>query len=128
MAYNSYFPTGYQQPYYQPQMQQPQNQGVVWVQGIEGAKAHPIAAGQAVLLMDSDADCMYLKSADATGMPSLRIFDYVERTNAPQKATGADMSDFLTKEDILPYATKDDLKTALSALKDEITSELKVRG
>lgn len=128
MAYNSYFPTGYQQPYYQPQMQQPQNQGVVWVQGIEGAKAHPIAAGQAVLLMDSDADCMYLKSADATGMPSLRIFDYVERTKAPQNATGADVSDFLTKEDILPYATKDDLKTALSALKDEITKELKIKG
>ena len=84
MAYNNYFPTGYQpyQPMYQNnpmqnnQMQnnQQQNGGVIWVQGLEGAKAYPVSAGQAVLLMDSDSNCLYLKSADQTGMPSLRIF------------------------------------------------------
>ena len=132
MAYNSFFPAGYQ-PYYQPQMQaqmqpqmQTQNQqsGIVWVQGIEGAKAHPVAAGQAVLLMDSDANCLYLKSADATGMPMLRIFDYTERTSTPQPQN-ADMSDFLTKEDAEVYATKDDVKKAISDFEKKLKGKKK---
>lgn len=134
MAYNNYFPIGYQNPYYQPNVPpiaqpapqgQQQGQGVVWVQGIEGAKAHPVAAGQAVLLMDSDADCMYLKSADATGMPSLRIFDYKERTAATTSPKNADLSGFITKEDILPFATKDDVKKAISDLEKKLKGKKK---
>lgn len=126
MAYNNYFPAGYQpyQPMFQNnQMQQPQvaqqQNGIVWVQGIEGAKAHPVAAGQAVLLMDSDSNCLYLKSADQTGMPSLRIFDYKERTNTPQEAPELDMSEFLRKEDLSPYVTKEELKKAISEIQKE---------
>lgn len=116
MAYNYYFPTGYQQRY---MPQQPVNNGVVWVQGIEGAKAHPVTAGQSVLMMDSDSDCLYLKSADASGMPSLRVFDYVERKTS-QKPQNEDMSAFLTEEDLSDYATKDDLKKAISALEKKL--------
>lgn len=137
MAYN-FFPTGYQ-PYPQaypqqapqqmnPQQIYPQNQqsnGIVWVQGIEGAKSHPVQAGQAVLLMDSESNCMYLKSADQTGMPSLRVFDYTERTEAPQKAQNLDMSDFLRKDDLSDYITKADLKTAISDLKKEFKKKVK---
>ena len=111
MAYNNYFPMGYQgYPQSYPQAY-PQNQssGVVWVQGIEGAKAHPVAAGQAVLLMDSDSNCLYLKSADASGMPSLRIFDYTERT-ASQEPKTTDMSAFALKDDLDILATKEELK------------------
>lgn len=117
MPYN-YFPMTYQQNY--PQSYPQQNNGVVWVQGIEGAKAYPVAAGQAVLLMDSDSDCLYLKSADQSGMPSLRVFDYTERINTPQKPKNEDLSGFLTKEDMLHYATKDDLKKAILELKEEL--------
>lgn len=129
MAYNNYFPQGYQ-PYPQayPQMNQmnqqipqyqqqtQQNNGIVWVQGIEGAKAHPVAAGQAVLLMDSDSNCLYLKSADQTGMPSLRIFDYKERTNTSQNAPDLDLSGFVRQDDLSLYATKKDLSEAISRL------------
>jgi len=125
MAYNNYFPQGYQ-PYpqvYPQQMnpQYPQNQtnGIVWVQGIEGAKAHPVGAGQAVLLMDSDSNCLYLKSADQTGMPSLRVFDYTERIDTPQKPQNADLSEFCTKEDLSHYVTKEDLKKAISDIRKE---------
>lgn len=135
MAYN-FFPAGYQPQTYpqaypqqmnQPQMYQqnaPQNQsGIVWVQGIEGAKAHPVAAGQSVLLMDSDASCLYLKSADQTGMPTLRVFDYTERTNTPQKAQNADVTEFVKAGDLSHYVTKDDLKTAISSLKRELSKK-----
>ena len=122
MAYNNFFPAGYQPiyPAYQPQQQPQQQSGVTWVQGIEGAKAHPVAPGQAVLLMDSDSNCLYLKSADASGMPSLRVFDYKERINTPQKPQNAEMSEFLTKEDLSDYATRKDLEREILDLKEEI--------
>ena len=115
MGYQQNYPQVY--PQQTQQMQQPQNNSIVWVQGIEGAKAHPVAPGQAVILMDSDADCLYLKSADMTGMPSLRVFDYKERSNAPQETQNKDMSKFLTEEDVSDYVTKDELKKAISDLK-----------
>jgi hypothetical protein len=128
MAYNNFFPAGYQPVYPQsypqgypqnPQQnfQPQQNSGIVWVQGIEGAKAHPVAPGQAVLLMDSDSNCLYLKSADQTGMPSLRIFDYKERTNMPQEPKNDDLSAFARKEDLSVYVTKDELKKAISDIR-----------
>lgn len=135
MAYNNYFPAGYQpyQPMYQNnpiqnnpvQNNQQQNSGVIWVQGLEGAKAYPVAAGQAVLLMDSDSNCLYLKSADQTGMPSLRIFDYTERTETPQKPQNLDVSEFLTKDDLSLYVTKDELKKAISDIQKEKKKKVK---
>lgn len=92
MAYN-YFPYNYQ-PY---QTQQPQNT-ILWVQGIEGAKAHPVAAGGSVLLMDSEETQFYIKTADAAGMPTLRVFKYEELTQT-QKPT-VDMSGYVTKEEL----------------------------
>ena len=69
-------PFSMQQP---AQQQAPQN-GINWVQGIEGARAYMVAPGCTVLLMDSDGCSFYLKSADTSGMPQpLRVFDYVER-------------------------------------------------
>lgn len=80
-----------QMPQMQPMqsMQQAQNQqssnGIIWVQGEEGAKAYMVAPGNSVLLMDSENSAFYIKSSDNSGMPMpLRIFDYVER-NAKQQ-------------------------------------------
>ena len=126
MAYNSYFPAGYQPVYPQsypqnypqnyPQAAPPQQNGVIWVQGIEGAKAHPVAAGQSALLMDSEGDCFYLKTADQSGMPTMRVFDYKERLNTPPEPKNADLSDFITKEELSHYVTKEDLKSTISEL------------
>lgn len=134
MAYNNYFPAGYQpfQPMYQnnqmqqPQMAQQQNNGIVWVQGLESAKAYPVTAGQTVLLMDSDSNCLYLKSADQTGMPSLRVFDYKERTETPPEPQNLDVDEFITKEDLSLYVTKDELKKAISEIQKD-TKKKKVK-
>ena len=60
----------------QPQMQpQSNNAGFVWVQGEAAAKAYPVAAGNSVLLMDSEAPVLYMKSTDVSGRPlSKQIF------------------------------------------------------
>lgn len=102
---NPYFPS--YNPYQQFQtMQQPQQNsgGLLWVQGIEGAKSHFVEPGRSALLMDSESNSFFIKSADTSGMPlPLRIFDYQERTaqQAPQQPTAAvhDTSSYITREE-----------------------------
>ena len=105
-SYNPYFPTGYNpyQPVMQFQQPQQQNSGLTWVQGIEGAKSHFVEPGRSALLMDSESNSFFIKSADTSGMPlPLRIFDYKERTvqQAPQQPTAAaiDTSSYITREE-----------------------------
>ena len=85
-----YIPYGYQPGYYGQampdqlaQLRQNAYQQPMMVQGEEGAKAYMVAAGNSVLLMDSENSAFYIKSTDASGMPlPLRVFDYKERTTA----------------------------------------------
>lgn len=100
--YQPYFPTAQPQPQTQP------SNGLVWVQGEAGAKSFLIAPGQSVLLMDSEAQRFYLKSADQSGMPSLRVFEYTERTAGPV-APAATI-------DTSVYVTRDELEKRLAAL------------
>lgn len=83
--------------------QQTANNGLVWVQGIEGAKAHATAPGVPALLMDSESERFFIKTVDASGMPlPLRIFEYHEVTNdAPKQAK--DMSGYVTREEFEAY-------------------------
>lgn len=106
MAYNNYFPAGYQPAYYpqqnQMQTQQPQqiNSGIIWVQGEAAAKSYPVAPNSSVPLWDSEADVIYIKSADMSGMPSLKILDYTMRNATPRSAEISSRSVFATKDDI----------------------------
>ena len=101
-----FYPATYQNPYMQQYQPQQQSGGLIWVQGESGAKSYPISAGQSVLLMDSESNRFFIKSADASGMPlPLRIFDYVERkeaTRQPESASAAtsDVSRFVTHEEL----------------------------
>lgn len=94
----------------QPQQVQPQppDNGIIWVQGEAGAKAYLVAPGNTVQLWDSEDTVIYLKSADMSGMPSMRILDYTERNaTQPQKRT---MPDF----DPAQYVTWDRLDEYLT--------------
>lgn len=109
MAYN-YFPQTYQAQAYYPQMQQPQMQAqpqqqnansLIWVQGEGAAKSYLVAPGCTVALFDNESQTIYIKSADASGMPSMRILDYTFRDSTSQKANISAQSDYATKEDVL---------------------------
>lgn len=66
-----------------------------------------MAAGNSVLLLDSESQCFYIKSTDTSGMPQpLRIFDYTERT--------ADIAEDVSRE---TYATKDEVAELLERIK-----------
>ena len=72
---------------YQPNMQQaPQQQpspSIVWVQNEMEAANYLVAPNSAVTLWDSNSPVVYLKQADASGKPSMKIYDLVERTQRP---------------------------------------------
>lgn len=82
--YNYGYPLSYQPMPVQPA---PQQNGINWVQGIAGAKAFMVAPGQTAFLMDSEGQTFYMKSADQSGMPTLRVFDFQERTQQPPAAS-----------------------------------------
>ena len=75
--FNSGYPASYQPMTYpqinQPMYSQPQQvqNGIIWVQGEAGAKSYLVAPNNTVQLWDSEAQTIYLKSADASGMPSM---------------------------------------------------------
>lgn len=75
------------------------NNGLVWVQGEAGAKSYLVAPSQTVLLMDSEAEKFYIKSADAAGMPMpLRVFEYTEQAdNKEQYATRKEYEELAAK-------------------------------
>ena len=124
MAYNYGFPATYQ-PVYQVQQTQ-QNNGIIWVQGEAGAKSYLVAPNTTVQLWDSESQTIFLKSADASGMPSMKVLDYTIRDSSKTSANAA----VVASNDILStYATKDEIKaiteqiTALRKRLDKLTKE-----
>lgn len=117
MAFNPY----YQNPYYpqpmpdnlmqmrQQQMMQPapppvpQNPvatgGVQWVSSEQEARSYLIAPNSAVALWDSTAPTVYLKQSDASGKPTLKIYDLVERAETPRTAPQEKGAEFVTRKE-----------------------------
>ena len=115
MAYFNGFPASYQPMY--PQYQQPaqntQQNGIIWVQGEAAAKSYLVAPGQTVQLWDSEEKVIYLKSADGSGMPSMKMLDYTIRGEAEAKPT-----EYATKEDLAALSERiEKLKADLSKKK-----------
>ena len=72
-----------QQPQqFQPQ-QNPSAPSIVWVQSEQEAMNYLVAPNSAVTLWDSNSPVVYLKQADASGKPSMKIYDLVERNSRP---------------------------------------------
>lgn len=124
MAYNNLFPMNYPQAampqYYGQNMPnmgdygrtlantQPMQNGSQgdfrWVQGEAAAKSYPVAPNSKIALWDSEANVIYIKTADINGIPSMTVIDYTVRgeqrknellSNTPQ----IDTSKFVTREE-----------------------------
>lgn len=125
---NPYQQGFYQNPYYMqqqiqmPQMQQAQPQpqtsqqtvqasGIIWVSGDEEALAFPVAPNTAVRLWHSTLPVVYFKQADASGKPTMKIYDLVEH-KAIQKEEKK--IDFATKEEVAS------LDSSIQLIKNEI--------
>nr|DAH27875.1 MAG TPA: hypothetical protein [Caudoviricetes sp.] len=132
----AYTPYGYN-PYYPPPMQdnlmqmrqqfqppaQPApapQQGMIWVQGETGAKSYMVASGNTVPLWDSENQTIYIKSVDASGIPSMRVLDYTERTVAPKSTAATPGVDYAPRSELEALTRQvADLKAQVAALSEK---------
>lgn len=125
--YYQQYSNPYQQGYYQQnyqQMQQPvqptQMSGAnqqaqvsnVWIYSEAEVAGYPVAPNNAVRLWSANEPVFYLKWADATGKPSVKIYDIVERDNNTLSSQSK------ANEQAEEYAKKSDLATVVDAVKD----------
>ena len=98
-----------------PYPQTEQNNGITWVQGLEGAKAYQMSPNRNILLMDSENEgTFYIKVTDNIGMANLRVFNYTEVTAQDVKKDPIDLSE---------YVKKSELQELLTELYKEVTNE-----
>lgn len=121
MAYYNGFPATYQ-PVYQPvqPVQQTQQNGIIWVSGEAGAKAYMVAPNNTVQLWDSESQTIYLKSADASGMPSMKILDYTIRDSVKNTPVSPSV---LSDDKLSAFATKEEIRAVseqITALRDRV--------
>ena len=122
-GYNPYYQNGavpdmlngYKQQYQMPIQTAPKpNDTMIWTQGLEGAKGYPVAPNSTVVLWDSENPTIYVKTADGTGIPNMRILDFVERTGTP---TPKNNEEYVTK------ARFDELTAKVEELTHKLESE-----
>lgn len=83
-----------------PTMQNPVAQsGVQWVSGEQEARSWMVAPNAAVALWDSTAPTVYLKQADASGKPTLKVYDLVERLASAPDAQKAPAAEYVTRKE-----------------------------
>ena len=107
---------------YQPQIQQPtmpqqnipmsQNQpksDFIFVLSKVEAEAYPVAPNNTVTLWDKNEPIIYIKSADANGMPSMRVLEFAEQMpNTPKMPSNAPKTHECTCGD--KFITKDEYR------------------
>lgn len=95
-----------------PQNPLPQS-GVQWVSGEQEARSWMVAPNAAVALWDSTAPTVYLKQADASGKPTLKVYDLVERLASAPDTQKAPAAEYVTRKEF----------DALAALVSEMKSK-----
>jgi hypothetical protein len=105
-----------QQSYFAPTNNARATNNIIWVQGIEGAKAWQLAPNSMAILLDSESDGkMYIKVTDNIGMASLRIFNYVEEIVHPAQGNVTTNNSL----DLSQYVKKDELSTLIKEIINE---------
>lgn len=135
--YNGGFPATYQpmyQQYQAPVMQTQQQQyqapqqaqqpasgvSIVQIQGEAAAKSYLVAPNSTVQLWDMDAGTIYIKSADASGMPSMKVLDFTVRGESSH-AHIAPAVEYATKDEVNALAAK------IREMKEELTGKRRSR-
>lgn len=98
-----------QAAYPQPQQPAQQSSPIIWVPNSQAAENYMVAPNNAVVLWDSSAPVIYLKQCDASGKPTLKTYDLVERTEGNQSQKSDDNNDEINK-----------IKNEIASIKSEI--------
>lgn len=96
-------------------------QSNIWVNGEKEAESYPVGPNNAVTLWDMNNPVIYLKQADATGKPTLKIFDLVERVEDSKNVQTDAFSNYATKEEFQTLGkAMSDYTDILESLKSDI--------
>ena len=132
--YNPYAPSYSGNSHYQTQnnnmmAQQPTYTPLVFVNGVEGAKAYIVQPNSTIYLRDSDSDKLFIKYCDAQGRSTLRTYALVELDEQGNKKVAApiqeiDPEQFVTKESFRAVETKlNKLQSAVDKLNNKKAGE-----
>lgn len=115
-----YQPQMVQHPMPQPMPTQTQPDPMLWVLSQTEAESYPVAPNNVVTLWDKNTPTIYIKSANAQGVPSIRILDFTERTpNAPKSPEKHECKcgdKFILKEEL--NAVQGEIQEILGRLSD----------
>lgn len=92
------FNTGYNQ------IQQNQNNNIIFVQGEVVAKSFQLQPNQSVMLLDNDDSKFYIKTTDSTGMSTLKAYRFEEIKEA---SGGSIENKYVTKEEFNTSTNKE---------------------
>lgn len=98
-GYTPMMPQPLQVPQPVPQTANTASTGLIWVQGEAGAKSYLVAPGNTLALWDSENQVIYLKSSDQSGMPSMRVLDYTERTQGMRPNPMSQPTDYIRRDE-----------------------------
>ncbi len=102
-----------QQSYFAPMTNVRATNNIIWVQGIEGAKAWQLAPNSMAIFLDSENEGkMYIKVTDNIGIGSLRVFNYVEELVQSTQGNVTTNSSL----DLSQYVKKDELSTLIKEI------------
>ncbi len=88
------------------------------MQGEAGAKSYLVAPNTTVQLWDSERQVIYLKSADASGMPNMKILDYTIRNNEQHQTPVTTDIEYVTKDEFNSFVEK--IQSQLEKPKKEV--------
>lgn len=114
-----------------PQFQQPQPSPIqsqpapiqnsrIWVSGEKEAVDYLVAPNCAVDLWDVNGTTLYVKQADASGRPTIKVYGITEQVSVPAKPNESESTSFVSKAEF------SEISSRLDGLEDEIES-LKAR-
>lgn len=122
-----------QQPMQQMPMQtptpftqtQPINDMMLFVLNENEASAYPVAPNNSVVLWDKNNKTFYIKTANAQGIPSMQIYDFIERIENPSKTPTEHVckcgDDFIPKSELNAINGKfDDISGKIEELEHKI--------
>ena len=89
----------------QPIQPQPTNQ-MIWVKGESEARNYPVQPNSTIPLWDNETQTIYLKSVDASGMPTIKTLKYTIDEPKEAEIPTPNYADCVTKADFDDFAEK----------------------
>ena len=106
---------------YQPYPYYQQTTGIIWVSGEQEAQMYPIAPNNAVTLWDKNGGAVYVKSADATGKPTMKTYDLTERVEAVAAPQQGSLADYATRKELAAFnETLEGIRADIEAIRADL--------